>query len=291
MKFGIVGASGFIGSEVAKVAAEEGHTVIGFSRSVREAGGDISEWRCSRGGYDLSGVEVLINLSGYPIDTRWTDEKKKLFYDSRVGVTERLVATMADLSEDERPKVFLSGSAVGIYGDGGDTKLYEDSPQGEGYLAELTRQWEDAGFAAEALGVRVCYMRVGFVLGQGGAAYEKLETVFKFGIGGKLGDGQQWMPWVHLRDIARAFVFCAENEGVSGPVNLAAPESERNVDFTKKFAKSLKRPAFFAVPGFALKLALGGFGEFLLSGQRVIPRELMSAGFTFEYGGLEEALA
>lgn len=290
MNIGIIGASGFIGGAVAAEAHRVGHRVVGFSRSDRESGGAITEWRRSGEEYDLSGLDVVINLAGYPIDCRWTEKRKELFYRSRVGVTEKLVSSIERMPADERPATLLNGSAVGIYGDAGEERLPEIAAHGEGYLAELTEQWEDAAKPAETLGVRVCLMRVGFVLGKGGAAYEKLEMVFKLGLGGKLGDGQQWMPWIHLEDIARAFVHAAETQDLSGAVNLAAPEAERNVDFTRKLAKALSRPAFFAVPGFALKLVLGGFGEFLLGGQRVVPAALVESGFAFKYPTLERAL-
>lgn len=200
------------------------------------------------------------------------------------------MAKIAALPEDGRPEVLLNASAVGIYGGRGDETLDESATPGEGYLADLCQAWEKAAGQAEHLGVRVVKFRTGVVLGKGGRAYEKLITVFKSGIGGRLGDGRQWMPWIHVEDLRRAMVFCIVSEAASGPVNGTAPEPERNAGLTRKLAKAVNRWVFLPVPGFILKIALGGFGGALLEGQKAVPKKLEDLGFKFRFRKLEDAL-
>lgn len=285
----IYGASGFIGSGLAEMLAAEGYEVIGVSRKGEGDAEGVSRW-VKPGDVDFGGSDVVVNLAGEPIDQRWTEAKKKQFHESRVGVTKDVVARISKLPEEARPKLLLNGSAVGIYGDRGDEILDENSSRGSGYLADLCSQWEAAAARAEELGVRVLMYRTGVVLGKGGQAYEKLAKVFKAGIGGRLGDGKQWMPWIHVDDLRSAMVFTILNENVHGPVNGTAPEPERNVDFTRKLAKALGRPALLPVPGFALKLVLGDFARALLAGQRAVPKKLEQAGFRFQFRKLEDAL-
>ncbi|MBC7980358.1 MAG: TIGR01777 family protein, partial [Armatimonadetes bacterium] len=209
---------------------------------------------------------------------------------SRIGVTAKIVKRISSLPEEERPGVLLNASAVGIYGNRGDELLKEGAPQGEGYLADLCAAWENAADEAVPLGVRVVKLRIGVVLGKGGRAFEKLLAVFKAGIGGRLGNGKQWMPWIHVEDLRRAMLFCLLNEELSGAVNGTAPLPERNVELTGKLAGAVGRRVFLPVPEFALKLALGGFGGALLAGQRALPVKLVEAGFEFRYRKLEEAL-
>lgn len=285
----IYGASGFIGGGLAGMLAGEGFEVTGVSR---KGEGDIEGVTCwvKPRDVDFSGYDVVVNLAGAPIDQRWTEERKREFHESRVGVTKDIVGRISELPEDVRPGLLLNGSAVGIYGDRGDERLDESSSRGAGYLADLCAEWELAAGKAEALGVRVVMFRIGVVLGKGGQAFEKLMKVFKAGIGGRLGSGRQWMPWIHVDDLRRAMVFCIREGNIHGPVNGAAPEPERNADFTRKLAKAVGRRVFLPVPGFALKLVLGGFGGALLEGQRAFPKKLEQAGFAFRFGKLEDAL-
>ena len=285
----IYGASGFVGGGLASMLADEGYEVTGVSRKASGNVEGVSRWVTPEGA-DPRGFDLIVNLAGSPIDQRWTDAKKKEFHESRVGVTDEIVRKIAALPEVERPSVLLNASAVGIYGGRGDETLVESSSRGEGYLADLCEAWENAADRAKPLGVRVVKFRIGVVLGKGGQAYEKLVTVFKLGIGGRLGDGKQWMPWIHVEDLRRAMIFSLENEEMEGPVNGTAPEPERNVALTEKLAKALNRWVFLPVPGFALRLALGGFGGALLVGQRAVPKKLSAHGFQFRYKTLEEAL-
>lgn len=290
MRIGIVGASGFIGQELAKEAAAQGHTIIGFSRSTRKPEPPFEEWRISGPSYDLRNLDVVINLAGEAIDQRWTDELKEKFRVSRVDATLDIVRSLGETRPEKRPSCLINGSAVGIYGNRQDEILTEESVSGEGYLADLTADWEKAARGATLHDVRLACMRIGIVLGQEGAAYQKLEKVFKSGVGGRLGDGEQWMPWIHVKDLARAFLFVAEQETIAGPVNGTAPYPEKNKDFTKKFARAFLLPALFPVPGFALKIVMGDFGGALLAGQRAVPEILEKHGFEFRYPTLEDAM-
>ena len=285
----IYGASGFIGSGLAGMLVAEGYEVVGVSRRGVGNVEGVCAWM-KPDTVDLRNCAAVINLAGAPIDQRWTEALKKEFHASRVGVTEDIVAKIAALAAEERPELLLNGSAVGFYGDDGDTVLFENAPKGDGYLAELCDDWEKAAMPAEALGVRTILFRIGVVLGIGGKAFEKLMTVFKLGIGGRLGNGKQWMPWIHVDDLRSAMVFCLSERAISGAVNGTAPEPETNAALTRKLAKAVGRWEFLPVPGFVLKFALGGFGGFLLASQRAVPNKLTGAGFRFRFAKLDEAL-
>ena len=285
----IVGVTGFIGHALPELLAARGFAITGVSRSGRGDVPGVDRWQ-KPDSLDLSGHHAVINLAGERIDRRWTAENRRRIHDSRIGVTRRIVETIRALPENERPRVLVNTSAVGYYGDRGDEILTESAAPGSGYLAELCAEWEQAAMEAEALGLRVVRPRIGVVLGRGGPAFAKLATVFKTGLGGKLGSGRQWMPWIHLDDLRAALVHAVVSESLNGPANCTAPVPERNADFTRKFAKALHRPAILPVPGFALKLALGGFGGALLEGQRAIPAALEADGFRFRHPTLEAAL-
>lgn len=285
----LYGATGFVGRGLVGLLVEKGFEVIGVSRKGTGDVNGVSVWK-KPDEVDLEDVYGVVNLAGEPVDQRWTEEKKKAFYASRVGVTRDVVKRMGGMEKETRPKVLVNASAVGIYGDRGDEVLEETAKRGEGYLADLCAEWEAAADEAEPLGVRVVKMRIGIVLGRDGAAFKKLLRVFKLGIGGRLGGGRQWMPWIHVEDLRRAMVFCLLEESVSGATNGTAPRPETNADLTKKLAKAVRRPVFFPVPGFVLKLVLGGFGGVLLAGQRAVPEKMQSHGFRFRFEGLEQAL-
>lgn len=288
-RIAIIGVTGFIGRGLPAMFAAKGCSCTGISRS---SGGDVpgvDRWQTPNA-LDLAGHHAVINLAGEPIDRRWTAENRRRFHESRVGVTRRLLAAISALPTEVRPKVLVNTSAVGIYGDRGDEVLTENSPKGSGYLAELCSEWEAAAMEAEALGLRVVRPRIGVVLGRGGPAFEKLLLVFKSGLGGRLGSGLQWMPWIHLDDLRASLVHAVVSDSLTGAVNCTAPHPERNRDFTRKFAAAVRRPAVLPVPGFALKLALGGFGGALLAGQRALPAALEADGFQFRHPALESAL-
>jgi uncharacterized protein (TIGR01777 family) len=286
----IIGVTGFIGRGLPEGLAKLGISSTGVSRSGGGSVTGVDRWQ-KPDRLDLAGHQAVINLAGSPISRRWTEENKRGFHESRVGVTRQLVEAIRRLPAEARPKVLINGSAVGIYGDRSDEVLTESSAPGDGYLAELCREWEDAALEAEALGVRVVRLRTGVVLGHGGEAFEKLAHIFKWGIGGKLGGGRQWMPWIHLEDLRAAILHAVISEKLTGPINGTAPTAERNVDFTRKLAAAFHRPAIFPVPEFALKLGLGGFGGALLASQHARPAALEADGFTFRFSTLESALA
>lgn len=286
----ILGVTGFIGSGLPALLADKGMATTGVSRSGGAALDGVDQWQ-KPDALELSGHQVVINLAGAPISRRWTAANKQVFHDSRIGVTRQVLEAIRRLPADQRPKVLVNGSAVGIYGDRGDEVLTESSAPGSGYLAELCREWEDAAIEAEALGVRVVRLRTGIVLGHGGEAYEKLVRIFKAGIGGRLGNGRQWMPWIHVDDIRAAIVHAVFSESLTGPLNGSAPAAERNAGFTRKLASALHRPALLPVPGIALKLVLDGFGGALLASQHARPAALEAEGFSFRFPTLESALA
>ena len=286
----VIGVTGFIGKELPALLAGKGMATTGVSRSTGATVPGVDRWQ-TPDELNLAGDHAVINLAGAPISRRWTAANKRTFHESRVGVTRRVVDAIRQLPASERPKVLINGSAVGIYGDRGDEPLTETSPPGGGYLADLCHEWEQAAAEAETLGVRVVFLRTGVVLGHGGEAFEKLVRVFKSGIGGRLGHGRQWMPWIHIDDIRAAIVHAVFSDSLSGPINGCAPAAERNADFTRKLASALHRPAMFPVPGFALKLALGGFGEALLASQHALPAALEADNFKFRFPTFESALA
>lgn len=289
-RIAILGVTGFIGHGLPAMFAAEGFACTGVSRSGSGAVQGVDRWQ-TPDALNLAGHHVVINLAGEPIDRRWNAENKRRFHESRVGVTRRVVAAISGLPPDARPKVLVNTSAVGIYGDRGDDVLTESSAPGGDYLAELCADWEATAIEAEALGVRVVRPRIGVVLGRGGPAFGKLLLVFKSGLGGRLGSGRQWMPWIHLDDLRGALVHAVISDSLTGAANCSAPHPERNRDFTRKFAAAVHRPAVLPVPGFALKLALGGFGGALLASQRALPAALEADGFRFRHPTLESALA
>ncbi|MGE9270075.1 MAG: TIGR01777 family oxidoreductase [Verrucomicrobiales bacterium] len=284
---GIVGASGFIGSALARQAVANGWRVVGFSRQERSPSRSVTEWRVWGERPEVEGIHVLVNLAGESIAQRWTQERKKVFRASRVGVTSRLVEAIK--AAERPPEVLINGSAVGIYGDRGDEVLTESSVRGEGYLADLCEDWEQAAVALEGGACRVVRLRTGVVLGAGGDAWGRMKRVFSLGAGGRLGKGDQWMPWIHIDDLVSAILFLAANE-LSGPVHGTAPEPVKNEDFTRHLASSLGRPAFFHAPEWVLKRVLGDFSTALLASQRALPEALLREGFCFRFPTLEEAL-
>jgi uncharacterized protein (TIGR01777 family) len=235
-------------------------------------------------------IDVVFHLAGESVaGKRWNSEIKKRIYESRVVSTRSLVKAIAALKE--KPSTLVCASAVGYYGDRGREELKESSPAGSGFLADVCLDWEAAAQEAEKHGVRVVCVRIPVVLGNGGGALEQMVPLFKMGLGGRLSSGRQFMPWIHLDDLAKTFLFAAEQPDISGPLNAVAPQIIDNNEFTKALASSLKRWAIFPAPGFMLKLILGEFASVLLASQRVIPRVLQRAGFEYGYPNLEEALS
>jgi len=286
----IAGASGFLGRKLGRHLEREGHQVRRIGRaSSREA--DF-QWDLEAGRLDpaaLDGADVVVNVAGENIAQRWTREHKRAILASRVRSTEVLAKRMAAVRSP--PRVFLSVSAIGIYGARGDEPVDESSQPGAGFLASVVRQWEDAAQPARAAGIRLVHPRLGLVMHPDGGVLAKMLPIFNVGGGGKIGRGTQWMSWIAMHDMLRALLFLMTNEALSGPVNVTAPNPVTNAQFSHTLGHVLRRPAVATVPELAVKLMFGEMGEeTLLSGQRVLPRRLLDAGFTFDYPELVGAL-
>lgn len=284
---GITGATGLIGNALAGQLKDVGCEVVRFSRTPPEG---ASGWRVLDARPDLAGLGAVVNLAGESVAQRWTRRRWQRIRDSRVGLTRTLVNQIAGLPAGERPRVLVNASAVGFYQPAGDEVLGESSPAGQDPLARLCVEWEEEARKAEDLGVRVVVLRTGIVLGRGGEAWERLRRVFRWGLGGRLGSGRQWMPWIHLDDEVGAIRFVLESEGVQGAVNLSAPGPVTNREFIAMLAEAVGRPAWLPVPAWGLRLALGGFAESLLSSYRMVPRLLQESGYEFRHPTLEGAL-
>jgi uncharacterized protein (TIGR01777 family) len=292
MKIVLSGGSGLIGTALLPVLQQSGHEVIRLVRHEPSSPGEV-RWDPLNGRLnpaDLEGVDAAIHLSGAGVGSRrWTKAYRRTLLDSRVKSTTLLAQTLAKLSP--QPKVLLSGSAVGYYGDTGDELLDESGRRGKGFLADLVLDWEASTSAAEAAGIRVVHLRSGIVLSRRGGALKLQLPLFKAGLGGKLGSGRQYFSWIGIDDEVAAIAFLLTAEQVSGPVNLVAPNPVTNKEFTKALGRVLHRPTFAAAPAFALRIALDGFAdEGLLIGQRLTPRVLQDAGFAFVQPELADAL-
>ena len=291
MKILIAGASGLVGSALDLKLKAEGAEVTPLVRSAAKSG-EI-EWHPNRGTIDgpaLEGFDAVINLAGEGIaNGRWTEAKKRRIIDSRVNGTRLLSETIANLSR--KPKAFINASAVGFYGSRGDELVDEDSGPGEGFLAGVCRQWELATAPAEQAGIRVVKLRFGVILAKDGGIMGSILGPFKFGLGGKIGSGEQVMSWVAINDVVAAISFILQNESLRGPINVVAPHPVTNEEFTKTLGRVLSRPTFMTMPAFAARLAFGEMAdEMMLSSTRVAPKVLEGAGYKFRYPQLGAAL-
>jgi uncharacterized protein (TIGR01777 family) len=291
MVIAISGSSGLIGSALAGALEARGHSI---KRLVRRAarGDDEISWDPSRGQLDtrrLEGVDAVVNLAGENLARRWTPAARTRIRSSRVNGTAILARALAAMPA--KPRVMLSGSAVGIYGTRGDEILDESSELGDDFLASVCRDWEGATEPAADAGIRVVRLRTGIVLSRHGGALAKMLLPFRVGLGGRLGDGRQWMSWIALTDVIAALAFLLRAESVSGAVNLVGPNPVTNADFARTLGYVLGRPSLIPVPKFALALLLGQMGEdTVLASQRVRSRRLLENGFKFKLPTLESAL-
>ena len=286
----IAGASGFIGSALTRHLTTQGHVVRRIGRA-SSRGADF-QWDLDTGRLDpaaLDGADAVVNFTGATIAQRWTSDHKRAILASRLRSTEILAKTMAAVRTP--PGVFLSTSAIGVYGSRGDEPIDERSRPGTGFLADVVQQWEKAAVPAQDAGVRLVHPRMGLVMHPDGGVLAKLVPVFNLGGGGRIAKGTQWMSWIGLHDLLRALVFLIETPALSGAVNVTAPNPVTNADFSHTLGDVLHRPAIATVPEFAVKLMFGEMGEeTLLAGQRVLPRRLVDAGFAFDFPQLAAAL-
>ncbi len=291
MKVAISGVSGLVGTALRSSLTSDGHDVIALSRRPSLPPLETITWDVENGRVDasgLEGVDAVVHLAGEPVAQRWNDPVKKAIRQSRVGSTRLLIEGLRSLKNP--PKLLVSASAVGFYGNGGDAQLDESSPAGEGFLPDVCQEWEKTTMEALGLGIRAACVRIGIVLSTRGGALGKMLLPFKLGVGGPLGNGAQWMPWVHIDDIVGAFRFVISNDDLVGAVNGTTPNPVTNADFSKALGQALHRPAFLPVPSFGLKILFGEMSQILLEGQRAQPKKLLNTGYEFKYPHLPEAL-
>ncbi|MVW75064.1 TIGR01777 family oxidoreductase [Pseudomonas xionganensis] len=290
----LTGGTGLIGRALCRHWAQQGHQLTVWSRTPQQVprlcGADVRGIGRLEELTDKP-VDAVVNLAGAPIaDRPWTRKRKALLWASRIGLTEQLLAWLE--SRAHKPRVLLSGSAVGWYGDGGERELHEDSPQVcDDFPAQLCGAWEETALRAETLGMRVVLLRTGLVLAAEGGLLKRLLLPFKLGLGGPLGSGRQWMPWIHISDQIALIDFLLQQEQASGPYNACAPNPVRNRELSQALGRELHRPAFMPAPAFVLRLALGELSGLLLGGQRALPTRLLDAGFSFRFTHLDVALA
>ena len=296
MRILVTGGSGFIGRSLCSRLLTEGHSVSVLTRKPAHTAGLFGS-RITTIGYPLRSslpghFDAIVNLAGAPIfGRRWSAARKQLLFDSRVTFTKQIVDWIAQM--DPRPSVLLSGSAIGYYGDQGEDTLEETSPPSkDGFSHELCSAWEGAAVSAEHMGVRVCTLRTGIVLGPSGGLLQRMSVPFRLGLGGRLGTGRQWMSWIHLQDHIAALLALLNDPKAAGPYNLTAPEPVTNRFFTESLGRHLHRPAFLHLPAPLLKWLLGEMSELLLGSQKVIPRRLIrEEAFGFQFPTLDAALA
>lgn len=284
----MTGGTGFIGRALCEQLLSHGHAVCVLSRAPARA--RLPGARCVGTLDEVGPVDAVVNLAGASLSQRrWTAARKRLLRDSRLSSTRRLVAWMAQQSRP--PAVLVSASAIGYYGPRGDELLDERAAPGSDFGAELCRDWEHEAQQASALGVRVCRLRIGVVLGQGGGALAQMLPAYRLGLGGAMGDGRQWMSWIQREDLLRLMLWALDNPAVHGAFNATAPQPVRNREFATALAAALRRPALLPLPAWALRLGFGEMSGLLLQGQRVLPAAAQTAGFEFHYPSLAGALA
>jgi hypothetical protein len=294
MKILVTGASGFIGTRLTAYLLNRNHQVTGLARSPRDKGfshpgyrfiaADTAQpgpWQAA-----LADVDAVVNLAGRSIFGRWNDAVKTEIRESRIRTTRHVVQALPS----GKPAVLISASGVGFYGHRGDEVLTEDAPPGSDFLARLSKDWEGEALAAAAKGARVVLTRLGVVLGKDGGAMAQMIPAFKFFVGGPVGNGRQWLSWVHLQDLITGMLFLIEHPGITGPVNLCSPEPATNRDLASALGRALNRPAFIPAPAFMMRMALGEFADVLLGSQRAVPQKLLQHGFGFRHPDIRSAV-
>lgn len=300
MKIAITGATGFIGRRLVRRILDEGKEgVLVFSRNAESARSrfapevEVVPWKPEEGPparEALAGIGAVINLAGEPVAQRWNSAVKQRIRDSRILTTKNLVTGILSSGEGERPGVLISGSAVGYYGARGDEILDEEAPAGDDFLSGLCREWEAEALRASSSGLRVLEARIGIVLGPRGGVLSRMIPFYKLFLGGPLGDGHQWMSWIHIDDAVGILLHALRHETLAGPMNITAPAPVTNLEFARTLGRVLNRPAALPTPPSALRLFLGEFADMLLNGQRAVPRKAESSGYRFRFPELEPAI-
>ena len=294
MKVLITGGSGFIGSHLSEYLLSRGHKVSAVGRSAdqhrirhedyRYVAADTTQpgkWQ-----KEVEEAQAVVNLTGATIFKRWTPNYKKIIYNSRILTTRHVVAALPE----GRSVTLCSASGAGYYGSRGDDILKEDESVGHDFLAGISRDWEKETLKAAAKGVRVAVMRFGVVFGKNGGALAKMIPAFKMFVGGSIGSGNQWFPWIHLEDLMAAILFIFEHQDVSGPLNFCAPNPVRYRELAKTLGEVLGRPSFMPAPAFMIRLVMGEFGDVFLGSQRAVPDRLLKYGFVFQYPDIKGAI-
>ncbi len=290
MRILVTGGTGFIGQALCPRLTTAGHEVVVLTRQSRPTLPEGARAVTTLDGLDAARFGGVVNLAGAPIgEGRWTAARRKLLLDSRIETTSRVVRWMG--SSPSRPAVLVSASAVGYYGEQGDTPISEDTLPAPGFTHELCAAWEQEAEKAADLGVRVCRMRIGVVLDRGGGALAKMLPAFRMGAGGRLGSGRHWFPWIHREDITSICEWLLSNDEARGAYNCSAPNPVTNAEFTRALGRALGRPTVLPMPEAALRLLFGEMSELLLVSDRMLPKRLLAEGFRFRYPQLEDALA
>lgn len=291
MKILITGGTGFIGSVLCSRLLEAEHEVVVLSRHAKTIEMPVQGISNLEQLSSDTFFDVVINLAGEPIaDKRWTDKQKQRISNSRLDTTRKLITYFK--TTEHKPKLFISGSAIGYYGIGEtDEAVDEDASGDDSFSSQLCQQWEVLALKAQVFGIRTCLLRTGIVLGKNGGALNKMLLPFKLGLGGKIGSGKQWMPWIHLNDLVGIILYCVGHDELYGPVNGTAPNPVTNEVFTKTLGRALKRPTIIPMPAVVVKILMGQMGaELLLAGKRVLPVKIVDAGYQFEFEELDKAL-
>ena len=297
MRLTLTGATGPIGRRLVAALRRRGDDVTVLSRDTRRSGEALGveahDWDLMAGpapAAALAGRDAVIHLAGETVAQRWTDDAQRRIHESRETGTRHLVAGLSQVDAAERPRVLVSASAVGIYGEHGEERLDESTPPGDDFLARVCVAWEREAGAAEDLGLRVARVRTGVVLDRSGGALAKMLPFFRLGIGGPVAGGRQYLPWIHVDDVVGLYIAAVDGDAWSGPVNGSAPEPVTNKEFSRALGRALRRPAFAPVPGAAVRLLYGQMAEIVVEGQRAVPARPLALGFAFRHPDLDEAL-
>lgn len=287
----ITGGTGFIGSKLCAALLKNKYYIVVVTRHLNNVQDNIKSITSLDQLSDDISFDVVINLTGEAIaDKNWSDNQKKRILHSRLDATRGLIDYFK--STPNKPKLFISGSAIGYYGIEKSNRGLDESAQGDNsFSSNLCKQWETIALEANALGIRTCLLRTGVVLGKGGGALSKMLPPFKFGLGGKIGSGTQWMSWIHIDDLIGIIFYCIDNDKISGAINGTAPEPETNASFSKSLGKVLNRPTILPMPAFIIKCLMGQMGEeLLLAGKKILPTKISLSGYVFKFEQLDKAL-